>query len=305
MLKRSRKKENLSYKEVLKDLNLTEDTLSLLENLVKGNKEVLEDDKGSEEVLKRLQDTGVNNIEINLLTTLTENLKELLHKIGGIDNFVKISLTYWVKQKLSNSLNELNDLKNKMTEVKSELLKKEQELEEQKHLVESKGQTIEILNESISNLNEKLSEVLITKDTLVPGSDFTSPNIIYASEIQTKKRASELKKENIELVEKLKLAEARVIQVEQEAKAHYKEAIAKLQQKIQNTVGEKQKEWEEFYAKLNEQRRVEILTLQESHEKKIFEYEQKINELYNQFGSNENSVLGFLKGIVGKINDSL
>lgn len=106
------KKEKLSYHEILDDLDLTEETISSLEQAINKDSEskdpsdseiFFEEDISTppQEIIQKLRESGLTSAEIKQLAASSENLKTILEDIGGINNLVKISPAYRQKQMLN------------------------------------------------------------------------------------------------------------------------------------------------------------------------------------------------------------
>ena len=276
------KNEKLSYYDVLEDLNLPEDSLPILENVLGGNygpnsvvlENSPEEDLNSEQILQKLKEAGLSSREINILASLFENINipKILDEVGGATNLLRLSPNYRLKQTLTLAKNEIKNLRKRLqisektsgevTKLKKAILQSESELK-------AKQKIIDNLNEQLSDteiLNEELESQLNTKSR---GKDFSSEKEFELIEI---------KRKNNELTEELEIMEQRAIEAAEETEDLYKERIASLQNEVYSAIDKKQKEWEEYYAQLNEERKKEILTLHERKEEEISKYKKIVKE---------------------------
>ena len=306
------KKEKSTYREILEDLNFTEDTLSTFENEVfKNGRDVStihsenfsEEEVQAHEIFQKLRESGLTYTEVNILAHLFENsnLRKILDEAGAVEELIKISPTNRLKQALSTSRKELNHLRNKVqkfqstqedvNKLKKIILQLESEVNLKQQLVDNfKNQLSKThsLNEQLEarlNSYEKNKTILsefYTGNTNEYYQSITEKNSKFPEiEKENKELSLELeqsKKESQELKEKLEFMENKVSEIEQEVQYNYEETIQNLKEEVEGLVSKKQKEWEEYYAYLNEQRRNEILTLQKRTDEMVLNYENKLKE---------------------------
>ncbi|MBI3590033.1 MAG: hypothetical protein HY094_01485 [Candidatus Melainabacteria bacterium] len=331
------KKEKLSYKEILDELNLTEDTLSSLERVMEGknssdsenyrnhtNYSNNNEEVAPLEITQKLRESGLNSFEINFLASFSEKLKGILDDVGGINNLVKISPAYKVKQALNVAREELHylkshiqklektqedasKLKNKIFQLQSELGTKNQVINNQEQVIDNKNQIIENQNKQLDDaltLNDQLGEQLNSykrNKTVVPdyypgrGKErYYSANERDFELFETRKKNQELleelqrsEKEFVELKEELEITKGKTTKVVQDVEREYKDKITNLREQIDSAVNKKQKEWDQYYARLCEQHKVELLTLQKRHDEHIVNLKQNIEQREKEFyGSN-------------------
>lgn len=306
----------LARTEVLRELNLSEDTLSLYEHELELSTSTSSsplENFTSEEVesiklFHKLRESGLTYNEIKLLTSFAGFLKGVdVDEIKDIKNLLALSPIYRLKQSLNLARQELNILKGKIGELE-ETLQKE---------VEDKSQTsnediailkseLEVKQKALNNLDRKLAETLQQKIELQNQlALYTSSGPIPYPPVKGKKakelskalmqkelEINELKKKNDEILselqeisneknelqERLELIEDEVQEMGFEVEERYQEQISSLRDQIETLVERKQKEWETYYTESNEQHRKELLTLQKKHEQEILRLKQKIRE---------------------------
>ena len=277
-------KEKSSYQEIFGDLNLPEDTLPLLENVLKKGGTSAEFENSDEDALdsmqifQKLRESGLTAIE------------KILDELG--------------KQALNISRNEISDLRKKIRKLE----KTSDEVGRLKKIISSLESQINTKKEVIGDLKEELSDahMLIeeleeelkikpNRQTILPElNEFERKNKELIEELQYSKE------ESGELKEKIELMEDRVNEVTEEMEQMekvYQENILNLQNEVFGTVDKKQKEWEEHYSYINEERKKEILTLQKRREEEILKYEQKIEEI-EESKAHKNPMFGVLKSAV-------
>lgn len=300
------KKEKLSYQGVLEDLNLSQDTLTILETVLEGNhgpnivslENSTKDDLDSVQTFQKLRKEGLAPIEINILASLSENLnlEGILDEVGGIDNLRKLSPNYRLKQTLTLAKDEIKDLRTKLHKLEKfsgEIVK----LKKTISLLESELKTKQ---EVIDSINEQLSDVYILNKKLeaqlrVKVNEKTIPTGFYSTEREELERGRE---EVLKLRQELELMEQGLGEAAQEMEELYKRQISSLQEEVYNAVDKKQKEWEEHYAYINEQRKNEILTLQKNKDEIILKYKKKLKEKLEEIEELKalnNPILGLVK----------
>ena len=327
--------EKLSRNEVLKELTINDETLSLYEHGLGINVEqdsgtldtFTKDDLQLIRTFHKLREAGLTYNEINLLGDFSEVLKNVdLKDLGEVRNLLKLSPVFRLKQSLNLARQELDSLRTKVKELENVL----------EEAVKSKSNNsvfeaeLDANKKTISSLDRKLSETLLQKTQLEAqlamykeGKDLLlqikgkKPKELYQAIAQKELELSETKKKNEQLLEelqksteelhelheKLQLQEEETTEQAQEIEERYQEQITSLRAQIEGLIDKKQKEWDALFARLNEQRKKEILTLQSKHEQDIFNHKQKIKqqaEEINEFRAHKNPLLA-LSRIVDKL----
>ena len=287
-------KEKSSYQEIFGDLNLPEDALPLLENVLRGGRDLNsvglensnEDTLDSIQIFQKLRESGLTAIE------------KILDEIG--------------KQALNIANNEISSLRKKVKKLE----KTSEEVGRLKKITSSLESQVNTKKEIINDLNEKLSDAHMSIEELeeelktkITGKS-SRPEFYIEKEFKftgLEKKNKELieelqhsKEESEELKEKIKLMEDRVNEVTEEieqVEELYQENISNLQKEVFGVVDKKQKEWEDHYTYINEERKKEILTLQRSKEEEILKYKQKL-EAIEELNIRENPALGLFKSAV-------
>ena len=287
-------KEKSSYQEIFGDLNLPEDALPLLENVLRGGRDLNsvglensnEDTLDSIQIFQKLRESGLTAIE------------KILDEIG--------------KQALNIANNEISSLRKKVKKLE----KTSEEAGRLKKITSSLESQVNTKKEIINDLNEKLSDAHMSIEELeeelktkITGKS-SRPEFYIEKEFKftgLEKKNKELieelqhsKEESEELKEKIKLMEDRVNEVTEEieqVEELYQENISNLQKEVFGVVDKKQKEWEDHYTYINEERKKEILTLQRSKEEEILKYKQKL-EAIEELNIRENPALGLFKSAV-------
>ena len=323
--------EKLNRTEILKELEVTDETLSLYEHGLGINVDPLssgglekftKDDLQSLKIFHRLRESGLTYNEINLLGSFSEVLKNVdFADIGGVKNLLKLSPLFRLKQSLNLARQEMESLRTKTQELEETL----EEAIEAKNSVSLLESEIETKQKTINNLDRKLSETLIQKTQLEEQLDLyregkevpvqvkgKKAKELYQVLAQKESDLTELRKKNekllselelakedsSELQERLELLEDEVAENEQEIEERYQEQIAGLKAQIEELISKKQKEWENYYAQSNEQHRKELLTLQKRHEQEILRLKQKIKEQIDEIEeikAMKNPLLGLFK----------
>lgn len=327
--------DKLTREEILKELSITGDTLSLYEHeLEMGSDSLLgeidsftSEDTQSIKVFHRLRESGLTYSEIKLLASFSEILKNVdFEGNQDIKNLLKLSPVYRLKQSLNLSKQELNSVRKKLQELE-EALKKE--VEDRESFNKEKFSALEIdldlKQKTINNLDRKLQEMLLLKTQLdnelqTYKDGKSTQNGVKgkkARELQitlTEKEAEleELKAKNkglsteaAELSERIELIEDGVSEMEHEIEERYLEQIETLRSQIEGLVDKKQKEWETYYMQSNDQHRKELLTLQRNHQNEILRLKRKIKEQIDEIDNlkiSRNPLLGLIK-IGEKIKD--
>ena len=290
--------EKLTREEVLKKLNLAEDTLSLYERELEidqepnsaGLENFTQEDFDSIQMFHKLRDSGLTYNEIKLLSSFTEVLKNVnfegQEKIKGL---LSLSPVYRLKQSLNLTRQELESIKAKACELEESL---NREIESRSQPV---SETIAALNaeldakqKTINNLDRKLSE----SKNGQPQIKGKKAKELYQVIVQKDSELSEIKKKNeeltaemnqskeqaLELSERIGLMEDEIVEMELEVEERYHEQISSLREQIEGLIEKKQNEWETYYSKTNEQHRKELLTLQRKHEQEVLRLKQMIKE---------------------------
>src|SRR3989338_6455626 len=319
--------EKLSREEVLKKLDISDDTLSLYERELEINNEPASsglenftpEDLNTLEMLHKLSASGLTYNEIRLLSSFSELVKNVdIEGKDEIKNLLSLSPVYRLKQSLNLSRQELNMLKEKVKELEESLKK---EMEYRASSKDPNGSLVlqkelEIKEKAIINLDRQLSETLSelalykeNKGIPVKGKKTKElyKNITEKDEEITKlkKTNQELtdefektKEETNELTERLELMEDEISEMEQEVEERYQEQLNALRAQIEGLIESKQKEWESYYVQSNEQHRKELLTMQRKHEQEILRLKRKIKEQFDEIEeikTIKNPFLGLLK----------
>lgn len=322
--------EKISRSEIIKELDINEDTLSLYENGLGVNVESAQslekftkEDLQSLKIFHKLREAGLTYNEINLLGSFSEVLKNVdFTEFGSVKNLLKLSPIFRLKQSLNLARQELESLKTKTQELE-ETLEEAIQIKKSVSLLESE---LESKQKTITNLDRKLSETLQLKAqiesqleiyregkeipvTQVKGKKSKEIHqLLFQKETEleeirkkSEKLTVELEKsreEASELQHRLELIEDEVAENEIEIEERYQEQITTLKAQIEDLVSKKQKEWEAYYLQSNEQHRKELLTLQRRHEQEIMRLKQTIKQQIDeieQLKVYKNPLLGLLK----------
>ena len=302
-----------------------------------------DEETGTLEITQKLRESGLSNLEINFLASFSDNFKRILDDVVGINNLIKISPAYKVKQtlnvvreelnylkshiqKLEKAQDEVAKLKNKILQLQSELGAKHQAADNQNQVIDNQNQVIDNLNNQLSNaliLNKQLQEQLNSypKNKTISPEYYTarSKERYYSATerdfefLETRRENQKLleeqqqnKKELVELKEELEFTKDKLNKIVREMEEHYKNKIASLRDEVDRTVDKKQKEWEQHYAYLNEQRRIEILTLQRKKEEELLEQRLKMDrkiEEHEELKNSKNPASKLFKEIINKLGE--
>lgn len=320
--------ENITRSDVLKKLNISEDTLTLYEQELEisstgeETKSFTEEDLRSLELMHRLRESGLTYNEVKLLSSFSEVIKNAdFEGKDSIKNLLLLSPIYRLKQSLNLTKQELKNIRMKVAELEEALKKATENLPKDIQDIKFLKGELETKQKTVDMLDRKLSEVTRLKQQLELQLAGRLPQIqskgkkakeLYEMLIQKELEVSELKKKNEEsqvaleesytesdeLKEQLELADDSITEIEQEVEERYKEQITSLREQIEGLIDKKQKEWDSFYTNTSEQHRKEILTLQKKHEQEILRLKQKIRELLNaieELKTLQNPFLGLLK----------
>lgn len=305
----------LSREEVLKQLSIPDETLSLYEHELEIDTDLTssplesftQEDLNSIRLIHKLRESGLTYNEIKLLTSFSNVLKNVdLEGSEEIKNLLKLSPIYRLKQSLNLARQELNLLKEKTQELEDSLKGEiESRVTSGSESVLALKAEIDTKQKKINSLDRQLSETLLQKAQLETelkeykeGKNIQSQvkgkkakelyQMIVQKEaelLDTKRRNEELlteieegKEEVLELKERIDLMEDEALEMEHEVEERYQEQITSLREQIEGLVDKKQKEWDVYYAQINEQRKKELLTLQRRHEQEILKLKQKIKE---------------------------
>ena len=309
------KEEKLLREDVIQELKVTDDILSVYERELELNPDLtaspLEsftpDDFNSIKMFHQLREAGLTYSEIKLISSLGDMLKNVeLEDQGKIKELLSLSPVYRLKQSLNLTRQELETLKKKAGELE-EALNKEIEL---RNLPANDSITLlrselDLKQKSLDNLDRKLSETLLEKNILETELALYKNGKTDFSQIKGKKtkelfktimekdlELSELKKKNEEmslqaaksseeitqLTEKHELMEDEFSEMEMEMEERYNEQIANLREQIETLIEKKQGEWETYFTKTSEQHRKELLTLQRKHEQDLLKLKQTIRD---------------------------
>lgn len=327
--------EKLTRTDVIKELEISDDTLSLYEHGLgmntdpdlEGLEKFTKDDLQSLRIIHKLREAGLTYNEINLLGSFSETLKNVdFIDIGGIKNLLKLSPVFCLRQSLNLARQELESLRSKVQEMEGSL----EEAIEAKNSVGLLESELEVKQKTINNLDRKLSETLQQKTQIESqleiyreGKELSvqikgkKSKELYQTIAQKEAELVEIKKRNeeqavefehakeeaIELQHRLELLEDEITEGEQEIEERYQEQIAGLRGQIEELVSKKQKEWETYYIQSNEQHRKELLTLQRRHEQEILRLKQKMKEQIDEIErlkAYKNPLLGFFKISAGQ-----
>ena len=326
--------EILNREEALKQLEISEDTLSVYENELQMNaylassglEKFTSEDLQSIKMFHKLRESGMTYNEIKLLSSFSEVLMNVdFERNEGVKNLLSLSPVYRLKQSLNLARQELSVLRSKIQELE-DTLNREAQL---KASGSNQGTSLlraelEAKQKALSNLDRKLSETLLQKTQLesqlalyAEASDKVPVKGKKAKQLQQtlvlkeqeildlKKKSEELqaesdsaKEESSELKERLELTEVEIAEMEHEIEERYKDQLTNLREQIEGLVDNKQKEWEKFYVQTNEQHRKELLTLQRRHEQEILRLKQKIKEQIEELQelrSMKNPLVGLFK----------
>ena len=317
--------EKLTRNQVLEQLSITEDTLSLYEHELEmdagpsssGSDSFTEEDLKSIKILHKLRESGLTYNEIKLLSSLSDVLKNVeLEEKSEIKNLLALSPIYRLKQSLNLTRQELNEIRNKAQELEESL---KREVETRKLLATGDISLLQVELETkqkaLSSLEKKLSEALREGKPQVQIKGKKAKEL-YETIVQKdleiveiKKKSEELLKElndsqgeSLELKERIDLMEDDIAEMEHEVEERYQEQITNLREQIEALVDKKQKEWETYYNQTSEQHRKELLTLVRRHEQEILRLKQKIKEQIEEIELlkiQKNPLLGLLK-VVGR-----
>jgi myosin heavy subunit len=334
--------DKLTREEVLKELSIADDTLSLYEHELEMSFDPFlgdidsftAEDIQSIKVFHRLRESGLTFSEIKLLASFSEILKTVdFEGNQDVKNLLKLSPVYRLKQSLNLSRQELNFVRKKIQELE-ETLKKETENKESfnKEKFTTLEMELDLKQKTINNMDRKLQEAVLLKTQLEnelqsykegkstsTGAKGKKARELQKAlteketeleEIKTKNKelsaeSEKYKSEAAELSERVELIEDGVSEMEHEIEERYLEQIETMQSQIQGLVDKKQKEWETYYIQSNEQHRKELLTLQRSHQSEILKLKRKIKEQIDEINVlkiGKNPLLGLIK-IGEKIKD--
>ncbi len=292
--------EKLTREEVLKKLNLAEDTLALYENELEisqdSNSSCLEnftpEDFESIQMFHKLRESGLTYNEIKLLSSFTEILKNInfegQEKIKGL---LSLSPVYRLKQSLNLAHQELESIKTKAKELEESLNREIQSRSlPPSETVAMLQAELDVKQKTINNLDRKLSEILSKNGQ--PQIKGKKAKELYQVITQKDSEIDELKKKreeltldltqskdhSLELSERINLMEDEIAEMELEVEERYHEQISSLREQIEGLIEKKQNEWETFFSQNSEQHRKELLTLQRKHEQEVLRLKQMIKE---------------------------
>ena len=322
--------ENLSRKELIRELGISEDTLAVYEheldldiNPISGGLEKFtKEEREAIRVFHKLREAGLTYNEMALLSSFSEVSKNVdFEDIGGIKNLLLLSPMHRLKQSLNLARQELHEMKDKIKELEEEL----NEVSESKKKLSMLQLELDAKQRTIQALDRKLSESQLLRAQLetqlalhkegkvgplqVKGKKSKELYQIILqkeTELQDIKRKSEelqdelnsARDEALELRERFERVESEVVEMEQIVEERYKGQIGSLRAQVEDLIDKKQKEWESYFKRSNDQHKDEILTLQKKHEGEILRLKQKIREQIRELQelkSQKNPFLGFLK----------
>lgn len=323
----------LTRSEVLKQLDIAEDTLSLYEHELEietdpksgGLENFTQGDMESIKLFHRLRESGLTYNEIKLLTSFSEVMKNVdFEGKNEIKNLLSLSPVYRLKQSLNLARQELTTVRAKLQELE-EALKKETESRQQAFTgdVSLLQSELEAKQKALNNLDRQLSETLLSKTQLeselvayregkplqIKGKKAKQ---LYETIVKKDLEIAEIKKksedilaeltgsqeERDELKERLELMEDEISEMEAEVEERYQEQIGALREQIEVLVDKKQKEWESYFIQSSESHKTELLTLQRKHEQEILRLKHKIKEQFEEITdlkSRQNPLLGLLR----------
>ncbi len=293
--------EKVTREEVLKKLNLTEESLSLYEHELEidqdSNSSSLEnftqEDFESIEMFHKLRESGLTYNEIKLLSSFTEVLKNVdfegQEKIKGL---LSLSPVYRLKQSLNLAKQELESIKSKAHELEESLNREIQaRTAPPSETIAALHAELDTKQKTINNLDRKLSEITLSKNgqSQIKGKKAKE---LYQVITQKDLEITEIKKKNeelttelnqskeqvLELSERIGLMEDEISEMELEVEERDHEQISSLREQIEGLIQKKQTEWDTFYSKTGEQHKKELLTLQRKHEQEILRLKQIIKE---------------------------
>lgn len=294
-------KEKITREEVLKKLNLAEESLSLYEHELEIDQDpsssslenFTQEDFESIEMFHKLRESGLTYNEIKLLSSFTEVLKNVdfegQEKIKGL---LSLSPVYRLKQSLNLAKQELESIKTKARELEESLNREVQTRSSPpSETIATLHAELDAKQKTINNLDRKLSEITLSKNgqSQIKGKKAKE---LYQVITQKDLEITEIKKKNeelaaelnqskdqaLELSEKIELMEDEIAEMELEVEERYHEQISSLREQIEGLIQKKQNEWDNFYSKTGEQHRKELLTLQRKHEQEILRLKQIIKE---------------------------
>ena len=290
--------EKLTREEVLKKLNLAEDTLSLYEHELEieqepnsgGLENFTQEDFDSIQMFHELRESGLTYNEIKLLSSFTEILKNInfegQEKIKGL---LSLSPVYRLKQSLNLARQELDSIKVKTQELEEalnrEIASRSQPISE---TVTALYAELDAKQKTINNLDRKLSESKNGQPQIKGKKAKELYEVITQKDseiIEIKKKSEDLtaelnqsKEKALELSEKIGLMEDEISEMELEVEERYHEQISGLREQVEGLIQKKQNEWDIFHLKTREQHKKELLTLQRKHEQEVLRLKQMIKE---------------------------
>ena len=308
----------LTREEVLKELSITEDTLSLYEHELEmepeqslgGLENFTQEDLDSIQMFHKLRDSGLTYSEIKLLSSFTEVLKNVnfegQEKIKGL---LSLSPVYRLKQSLNLTRQELESIRAKASELEETLNR------EIKSRSQPASETIAVLHseldakqKTINNLDRQLAESKSGQPQIKGKKAKELYQVITQKDseiVEIKKKNEELtaelnqsKEQALELSERIELMEDEIAEMELEVEEKYHEQISNLREQIEGLIEKKQNEWETYYSKTSEQHRKELLTLQRKHEQETLRLKQVIKEQteeLEELKSFRNPIAGLLR----------
>ena len=327
--------EKYTRTEILKQFDISEDTLSLYETELELLNEPVssplehftQEDLDSVRFLHKLRESGLTYNEIKLLSSFASVLKNVdFDPKDEIKNLLLLSPVYRLKQSLNLAKQELTELRAKALELENTLgkLNSGKALEYTEEISKLKAE-LEVKEKSFNSLDRKLSETMHQKVKLeseiaiykeaqngqvqIKGKKTKE---LYKTIVEKDLELEEVKKKNtefleklqksdeeiIELQERLELMEEGIAEMEHEVEEKYQEQIANLKGQIESLIDKKQNEWETFFKESSELHKKEILNLQRKHEQEILRLKRKIKEQIEEIEElkiYKNPLLGLLK----------
>src|SRR3989338_7542623 len=215
-------KEKITREEVLKKLNLTEESLSLYEHELEIDQDpnslslenFTQEDFESIEMFHKLRESGLTYNEIKLLSSFTEVLKNVdfegQEKIKGL---LSLSPVYRLKQSLNLAKQELESIKAKAHELEEALNREIQTRSSPpSETIAALHAELDAKQKTINNLDRKLSEITLSKNgqSQIKGKKAKE---LYQVITQKDLEITEIKKKNEELTAELNQSKDQVLEL--------------------------------------------------------------------------------------------
>ncbi len=239
-------KEKLKRDEVLKLLDIPEDTLSTYEKELEINSSYPNDDPlenftsedvDSIRVFHRLLESGMSKNEVRILASFSEILRNVdIDGSDGIKNLLALSPIYRLKQTLGVARQELELLRQKSSELEEKLIKEIEFRAQVDKTNCSLSAEVEAKQKTLESLDKKLSETLLQKAHLESQLSVHAESKLSSSQIS---QSAQLKgKKSKELYEVIVQKDSEISEL--------KSAIDKLKEEIKK----KEEEAEELSERL-------------------------------------------------------